>query len=86
MVAKNSTQSLIPALTDEQRMLVQIRDTLYEGHWEDFLRDLEARSDGRPHVFAIGGASPELKTTIQRHIGLILELQEWERHHGRNSR
>jgi|CXWL01.1.fsa_nt_gi hypothetical protein len=69
------------ALTEEQRMLVQIRDMLYEGSWDDFLSDLSARAEGRPHVFAIGGASPELKTTIQHHVELIEQLRGWEREH-----
>lgn len=83
MVASNRTSAKSPKLTDEQRMLVQIRDTLYEGSWDDFLRDLSARSEGRPHVFAIGDASPELKSTIERHVQLIHELQSWEQLHGR---
>jgi hypothetical protein len=75
---KSNTEDGLP-LTEEQRMLVQIRDTLYEGSWDDFLCDLNARAEGRPHVFAVTNASPELKTTIQRHVGLIDELRKWER-------
>lgn len=68
-----------PPLNEEQRMLVQIRDTLYEGSWDDFLSDLSARAEGRPHVFALNCASPELKTTIQHHVEVIEKLREWER-------
>ncbi len=70
-------------LTEEQRMLIQIRDTLYEGSWDDFLEDLRARADGRPHVFAIARASPELKSTIEHHVALIEELRRWECQHRR---
>jgi hypothetical protein len=62
---------------------VQIRDALYEGRWDDFLRDLTARAEGHPHVFSIGDASPELRTTIERHVGLIREMQSWEQSPGR---
>ena len=85
MVTRNPIAEHKPTLTDEQRMLVQIRDTLYEGSWDDFLRDLAARSEGRPHVFAIGEASPELRTTIERHVSLIHEMQDLERR-GRTAR
>lgn len=69
------------SLTDEQRMLIQIRDVLYEGSWDDFLSDLRARAGGRPHVFATVPVSPELQDTISRHIGLIAQMQSWEHQH-----
>jgi hypothetical protein len=81
MVANTRQLNDRPSLTDEQRMLVQIRDTLYEGSWDDFLSDLSARAEGRPHVFSLANASPELKTTIQRHVDLIENLRSWEREH-----
>lgn len=81
MIAKKPDTQPGPPLTEEQRMLVQIRDTLYEGSWDDFLTDLNARAEGRPHVFALTGASPELKSTIERHVELIEELRGWERKH-----
>lgn len=78
MVAKNPRTSAVPSLSDEQRMLTQIRDTLYEGSWDDFLTDLKARAAGRPHVFAIGPASPAMNETIDRHIKLIEEMRNNE--------
>lgn len=71
-----------PALTDEQRMLLDLRDVLYEGSWEDFRNDLKARQESRPHVFEIVPPSPGLKETIERHLGVIDELERWERRHG----
>jgi len=70
-------------LTDEQRMLLQIRDTLYEGSWEDFITDLRAQADGRPHVFDTVPVSVSLKTTIAHHLELISAMQAWERDQGR---
>jgi len=71
------------SLTPEERMLVQIRDTLYEGNWDDFLYDLRARAADRPHVFQIGPDSPQMKATVASHIQLIQRMREWESENGR---
>ncbi len=71
-------------LTDEQRMLLRIRDTLYEGSWEDFVRDLRARAQGRKHVFETVTASPCMKATIASHLGMIDRMRAWEARHGRS--
>lgn len=68
-------------LTDEHRMLLRMRETLYEGHWDDFEEDLRARAQDRPHVFETIPASPEMKATIDRHLLLIGEMQAWEARH-----
>jgi len=69
-------------LTDEHRMLLRIRDTLYEGSWEDFVRDLRARARGRPHVYQIVPDSPTIKAAIESHLDMIAKMQAWEtRHH-----
>jgi hypothetical protein len=70
-------------LTDDHRMLLRIRDTLYEGSWEDFVRDLRARAEGRPHVFEIVPASERMKATIAGHLAMIEHMQSWEVAHGR---
>ncbi len=70
-------------LTDEHRMLLHIRDTLYEGNWEDFVRDLQARAQGRPHVFETVTNSPSMKATIENHLTMIDQMQAWEAQHSR---
>jgi len=70
-------------LTDDHRMLLQIRDTLYEGSWEDFIRDLEARAAGRPHVFELVPVSDNMKATIAGHLRMISDMREWEATQGR---
>ena len=70
-------------LTDDHRMLLQVRDTMYEGSWEDFIRDLEARAAGRPHVFEIVPASARMKATIAGHPRMINDMREWEAALGR---
>jgi hypothetical protein len=62
-------------------MLVELRDTLYEGSWEDFVRDLEARMEGQPHVFEIVPDTPHFTDVIRHHLGLIQALETWEREH-----
>jgi len=70
-------------LTDDHRMLLHIRDTLYEGSWEDFVHDLYARAEGRPHVFEIVPASEGMKATIAGHLRMINDMREWEVAQGR---
>lgn len=70
--------SLEYRLMDEHRMLLRMRDTLYEGSWEDFVRDLNARARHEPHVFDSIPDTPGLEATIHRHLDLISDMQTWE--------
>ncbi len=70
-------------LSDDQQMLIRVRDELYEGRWDLFETDLKARLSGEPHVFEIGPPSARLKDTITTHLRLIAGLREMEC--GRNS-
>lgn len=70
-------------LTDEHRMLLDIRDTLYEGSWDDFKADLAARAASKPHVFETVPASVDVQETIHSHLALIDAMSAWERRHGR---
>ena len=69
-------------LTNEHRMLLDIRDTLYDGSWEDFTSDLEARQQSQPHVFDTVPDSPGLLATIDTHLALIREMNRWEKTSG----
>lgn len=71
-------------LTDEHRMLLTMRDVLYEGCWSDFEADLRARAEGRPHVFITVKTAPEMIATIRRHLDLIAEMRRWEEAAGRS--
>lgn len=68
-------------LTAEHRMLLQMRDTLYEGSWEDFVEDLRARASGRPHVFETIPDTPGMKATIAAHLSMIEAMEAWEVEH-----
>ncbi len=71
-----------PPLTDEQRMLIDLRDVLYEGSWEDFRVDLNARRQSKPHVFDTVPETPRTQSIIDLHLRLIGELEEWEHRYG----
>lgn len=62
-------------------MLLQMRDSLYEGSWEDFIRDLEARAFGKPHVYETVPTSDRMKTTIKSHLRMIANMVAWEQQH-----
>lgn len=70
-------------LSKEHCMLLRMRDTLYEGNWEDFVSDLTARLRGEPHVFATVPSNPEMRATIEAHLSLIEEMRTWEATTGR---
>ena len=59
-------------------MLLRLRDELYEGRWDLFISDLEARLAGDPHLFEIGPPTGRLRDTIAAHLRLIEELRAME--------
>ena len=62
-------------------MLLDIRDTLYEGSWDDFAADLDARLHSRPHVFDVVPDASHFAETIRNHLRIIDELKAWEHDH-----
>ncbi|MCH7631657.1 MAG: hypothetical protein IIB59_00465 [Planctomycetes bacterium] len=70
-------------LTADHRMLLEIRDTLYEGSWDDFLHDLKAKAQSRPRVFDTVPDSSRIKETIASHVTMIEQMRDWERQNGR---
>ncbi|HDZ22569.1 MAG TPA: hypothetical protein ENH80_08380 [Phycisphaerae bacterium] len=43
----------VERMTSEERMLVVLRQELYDGSWNDMETDLRARLDGRPYIFKL---------------------------------
>lgn len=66
-----------PGLSPEERILVQLRDELYEGSWDEMLRDLEARRDGRPYIF-------KMASRVGDDIERIGRLRQTEAQYGVN--
>jgi hypothetical protein len=58
-------------LTPDEKMLVQLRDDLYEGRWIKFLDDLKKREQARPYM-------DKLVKRIKADIKRIDALQSYE--------
>ncbi|UCD28059.1 MAG: hypothetical protein JSV03_13320 [Planctomycetota bacterium] len=83
----NSTsdlQGIRNALSDEEWMLLRVRDELYGGSWDQFVIDLKARLSGKPYVFEIGPPSDQLIETIGNHLRIIEKLRATETQLGVN--
>ena len=61
-------------LSIEDRTLVQLRDDLYAGSWDQMLGDLRDRLQGKPYIF-------KLVNRIQEDIARIEKLQDYEKKH-----
>ena len=78
---REAKQSLNPKpapRTEDEKMLLALRDELYEGDWALMVADLEARLNNEPYVFEIGLACDRLKETITGHLRIIESLQARE--------
>ncbi len=72
-----SHKEFIKSLTQQDRMLITLRDELYFGSWERMLNDLKDRLRGRPYIF-------KLVNRIEEDIKRIEKLQNYESQHGIN--
>lgn len=63
------------SLRREEKQLVALKRYLYDGAWDEIVKDLEARRDGKPFVL-------ELTTRIEEDLERIRRLAEYEREHG----
>jgi hypothetical protein len=71
---KKDHRDFFASLTEEERMLIELRDELYDGSWESMLQDLDDRLKGRPYIF-------KLVNRIQDDIARIRRLRRYERTH-----
>ena len=58
-------------MTPEERMLINLRDELYGGSWDQMEEDLRDRLKGRPYIF-------KLVNRIQDDLSRIERLQGYE--------
>jgi hypothetical protein len=65
------------SLTSEEEQLIIIRDFLYDGDWNEVVRDLNARKSGKPFIF-------KLNSRIEEDLGRIERLRDYESTHGVN--
>ena len=59
------------SLSPEEKMLVILRDELYDGSWDKMLLDLKDRLKGKPYIF-------KLVNRIQDDITRIEKLRDYE--------
>ena len=69
-----SCDQIMDALSDRDRMLVLLRDRLYEGRWEEMLSDLRNQIECKPFIF-------RLKMCRVKDIDRIRRLGEIEAQH-----
>ena len=65
-------RQFVAALSEEEIMLLRLRDELYDGRWDAMLADLNDRLQGKPYVF-------KLAHRIQDDIERIERLNRFER-------
>jgi len=66
-----AAQKFAESLTGEERLLVTLRDELYEGSWNDMIADLRNRLEGKPYVF-------KLTSRIEADLVRIERLKNFE--------
>ncbi|MCA8921486.1 MAG: hypothetical protein KDD82_06725 [Planctomycetes bacterium] len=67
--------AFLAALSPEERLLLRVRDALYEGRWDELREDLVARANRGPSIFT-------LQTRIEDDLERIERLTAFERAHG----
>lgn len=75
--ADQRARTFVARLTEEEIMLVRLRDELYDGRWDAMLADLNDRLQGKPYVF-------RLAHRIQDDIERIERLNRFERQNNVN--
>ncbi len=76
---ESEIQALVVSFTPEEKMLIDIREELYDGDWEELLADLVARLEGKPYIF-------KLATQIEEDLVRIQKLRAFEAEHDINLR
>ncbi len=65
---------ILDEISQEERILVILREELYEGSWDNMEQDLEDRLEGRPYIF-------KLHNRIEDDLERIERLREFEEEH-----
>ena len=75
--APERAKQFVASLSEEEIMLLRLRDELYDGRWDAMLADLNDRLQGKPYVF-------KLAHRIQDDIERIERLNRFERQNNVN--
>lgn len=73
-MADDDHRKYYDALSEEERMLLVLRDELYGGSWDKMVEDLQNRLKGRPYIF-------KLVNRIEEDLGRIETLRSYEEKH-----
>jgi hypothetical protein len=71
-------QNVLDSLTEDHRMLLTLREELYDGSWQAMLQDLRDRLEGRPHVFEWTPPDARMRQTLTNHMKLIEQMRKAE--------
>lgn len=61
-------------LESYERVLIDLKDQLYEGSWQRIAEDLKSRLDGKPYIY-------KLSQTISRDLAAIQRMKAFEIRH-----
>jgi hypothetical protein len=64
-------EEFIKGLAPHERVLIELKEKLYEGSWEKVMGDLRARLENRPYIF-------KLSQKIGRDLEAIEKMKEFE--------
>ncbi len=59
-------RDFVAGLTSGERLLISLRDELYEKSWDKMLQDLVDRLDKRPYIFKLSSRIESDKAAIER--------------------
>lgn len=71
MKNEQKIKEFVDKLTNEDKLLILLRNELYEASWEFFIKDLENRKKGKPYIF-------KLMKRIEEDLERIRKLKEFE--------
>jgi len=72
-----SADEFLRRMEPYERVLLDLKENLYEGSWERILADLRSRLKGDPYIYKLG-------QTITRDIAAIERLRAYELRNGVN--
>jgi hypothetical protein len=64
-------QLFLQTLTREEEQLLLVRDSIYDGEWQELIKDLEARRSGKPYIL-------KLNSRIEEDLERIDKLRRYE--------
>ncbi len=59
-------RAFVEGITKEERLLVAIRDELYDGSWDELTADLDARMNRKPVVFKLNARLEEDRARVEK--------------------